>query len=99
MAWTRDRLEEVARTRLGGAKLVVVANREPYIHAYNGDNIRCMRPASGLTTALDPVPCCAPAAASGWRTEAATPTAPRPTSTAGWRCLRRTPATPCGASG
>jgi trehalose 6-phosphate synthase len=55
MAWTRDRLEEVARTRLGGAKLVVVANREPYIHAYDGDDIRCMRPASGLTTALDPV--------------------------------------------
>src|SRR5262245_46380564 len=55
MAWTRDRLEEVARTRLGGAKLVVVANREPYIHAYDGDDIRCLRPASGLTTALDPV--------------------------------------------
>jgi trehalose 6-phosphate synthase len=55
MAWTRNRLEEVARTRLGGAKLVVVANREPYIHAYDGDDIRCLRPASGLTTALDPV--------------------------------------------
>ena len=55
MAWTRDRLEEVARTRLGGAKLVVVANREPYIHTCDGDDIRCLRPASGLTTALDPV--------------------------------------------
>jgi trehalose 6-phosphate synthase len=55
MAWTRDRLEEVARTRLGGAKLIVVANREPFIHVYDGDEVRCMRPASGLTTALDPV--------------------------------------------
>ena len=55
MAWTRERLEEVARTRLGGAKLVVVANREPFIHVYEGEEIRCMRPASGLTTALDPM--------------------------------------------
>jgi trehalose 6-phosphate synthase len=55
MAWTRERLEEAASTRLDGAKLVVVANREPYIHLYDGDQIRCMKPASGLTTALDPV--------------------------------------------
>ncbi|OGR19741.1 MAG: trehalose-6-phosphate synthase, partial [Deltaproteobacteria bacterium RIFOXYB2_FULL_66_7] len=43
------------RDRLGGAKLIVVSNREPYIHTYEGDEIQCMRPASGLTTALDPV--------------------------------------------
>jgi trehalose 6-phosphate synthase len=55
MPWNRERLEEVARTRLGGAKLVVVANREPFIHVHDGDDIRCTRPASGLTTALDPV--------------------------------------------
>jgi alpha,alpha-trehalose-phosphate synthase [UDP-forming] len=55
MAWTRARLEEVARTRLGGAKLVVVANREPFLHVHDGDEIRCVRPASGLATALDPV--------------------------------------------
>ena len=55
MAWTRERLEEVARTRLGEARLVVVANREPFIHAYEGEAIRCTRPASGLTTALDPM--------------------------------------------
>ncbi|MBI3462186.1 MAG: trehalose-6-phosphate synthase, partial [Planctomycetes bacterium] len=55
MAWTKERLESVARERLGGAKLVVVANREPFIHVYDGDEIRCVRPASGLATALDPV--------------------------------------------
>lgn len=55
MAWTRERLEEVVRTRLDAGKLVIVANREPYIHVYDGDEIRCMKPASGLTTALDPV--------------------------------------------
>jgi trehalose 6-phosphate synthase len=55
MSWTRERLEEVARTRLGGARLVAVANREPFIHTYDGEDISCMRPASGLATALDPV--------------------------------------------
>jgi len=55
MPWTRERLEGVARERLGGAKLVVVANREPYIHSYDGEEIHCVTPASGLTSALDPV--------------------------------------------
>ncbi|CAN5302534.1 N/A [soil metagenome] len=55
MAWTKERLEEVAQTRLGGAKLIVVGNREPYIHWHRDGTIECMRPAGGLTTALDPV--------------------------------------------
>lgn len=55
MAWTKSRLEEVAQTRLGGAKLIVVANREPYIHRYRDGEIEWIRPAGGLTTALDPV--------------------------------------------
>jgi len=55
MPWTKKRLEEVARTRLNGAKLIVVANREPFIHVYDGEETRLMKPASGLTTALDPV--------------------------------------------
>jgi len=55
MAWTKERLEEMVRTRLAGTRLVVVANREPFIHLYEGGEIRCMRPASGVTTALDPV--------------------------------------------
>lgn len=55
MTWTKERLEQVARSRLGGAKLLVVANREPYIHVLDGEEVRCMKPASGLTTALDPV--------------------------------------------
>ena len=55
MAWTKARLEDVARTRLGGAKLIVVANREPYIHRYRDGEVEWIRPAGGLTTALDPV--------------------------------------------
>ena len=55
MGWSKERLEHVARTRLGGAKLIVVANREPYIHRYHDGEIDWIRPAGGLTTALDPV--------------------------------------------
>lgn len=55
MAWDKERLETVARERLSGAKLILVANREPYIHVFEGRDIRCIRPASGLATALDPV--------------------------------------------
>jgi trehalose 6-phosphate synthase len=55
MPWTRERLEDVVRTRLVDARLVMVANREPFIHVYEGGDIHWMRPASGVTTALDPV--------------------------------------------
>ena len=55
MGWSKARLEEVARTRLGGAKVIVVANREPYIHRHAKGGIEWIRPAGGLTTALDPV--------------------------------------------
>ena len=55
MAWTQERLESVVASRLGGAKLIVVANREPYIHRLANGRIELMRPAGGLTTALDPV--------------------------------------------
>ena len=37
MAWTKGAWRDVARTRLGGARLVVVANREPFIHVYDGE--------------------------------------------------------------
>src|ERR1700756_5531370 len=36
MPWTKERLEEVARSRLGGAKLIVLANREPFMQACSG---------------------------------------------------------------
>ncbi len=36
-------------------RFIVVANREPFIHEYNGDQISVKKPASGLATALDPI--------------------------------------------
>jgi trehalose 6-phosphate synthase len=53
--WTKDSLEQYVAKELGDYKLLVVSNREPYIHTYAGDEIQCLLPTSGLTTALDPV--------------------------------------------
>ncbi|PKL52134.1 MAG: trehalose-6-phosphate synthase [Nitrospira bacterium HGW-Nitrospira-1] len=53
--WTANRLKEYMRAELEGKKLFLVSNREPYMHAREGSNIRCIVPAGGLVTALDPV--------------------------------------------
>jgi trehalose 6-phosphate synthase len=53
--WTKQRLHQEVAERFRGAKLIVVSNREPYIHTKENNRIRCITPASGLTTALDPI--------------------------------------------
>ncbi len=53
--WTARRLKEQMRAELDGKKLVLVSNREPYMHEKDGPGIRCIVPAGGLVTALDPV--------------------------------------------
>ncbi len=53
--WTADRLRAHMRAELGGKKLYLVSNREPYMHEKDGTGIRCIVPAGGLVTALDPV--------------------------------------------
>lgn len=53
--WTPDKLREVMRNKLQGKPLVVVSNREPYMHVRKGRNVEWMIPAGGLVSALDPV--------------------------------------------
>ncbi len=53
--WTADLLKDHMRAELGGKKLYLVSNREPYIHEKDGPGVRCVVPAGGLVTALDPV--------------------------------------------
>jgi len=43
------------KEKLGDYLLLVVSNREPFIHTMSGDEILCHRPVSGLTVALGPV--------------------------------------------
>ncbi len=54
-AWTRDRLRAHAIDALRGLPLVVVSNREPYMHTLRDGKPVVVRPASGLVTGLDPV--------------------------------------------
>src|SRR5207248_3662951 len=55
LAWTPETLRAILRTDLPGHEVMVVSNREPYIHVREGDSIALWRPASGLVTALEPV--------------------------------------------
>lgn len=55
MSWTRGILKQLARDRLADYNLIVVSNREPYIHSYVNEQIECFQPASGMAAALDPV--------------------------------------------
>ena len=52
--WTPERLAIHIQGRLDEGKLIVVSNREPYMHVRNGKTIECHLPASGLVTALEP---------------------------------------------
>ena len=53
--WTKEQLHDLVATRFRGVKVIAVSNREPYIHVRDGGTTRCIIPASGLTTAVDPI--------------------------------------------
>jgi trehalose 6-phosphate synthase len=55
LAESRETLRQLIRRRLGRHPFVVVSNREPYSHLYQNGRVEWIRPASGLTVALDPV--------------------------------------------
>ncbi len=52
---SREDLVTWARAHLGGRRLVVVSNREPYSHVRAAEGVRWVRNAGGLTVALDAV--------------------------------------------
>lgn len=53
--WTSGRLKEEIKVILQNKQLIVVSNREPYIHVRDGKQINCITPASGLITAMEPI--------------------------------------------
>ena len=54
--WNAERLRSLLHTQLRGDEVIVVSNREPYIHDFAPDgNVVVRRPASGLVTAIEPV--------------------------------------------
>ncbi|NJD87174.1 MAG: trehalose-6-phosphate synthase [Betaproteobacteria bacterium] len=55
MSWVPETLRTILRQDLKGDEILIVSNREPYIHVRRGERLEVLRPASGLVTALEPV--------------------------------------------
>ena len=53
--WSPDSLRKLLHKQLTDEKIIVVSNREPYIHIRKEERIEINRPASGLVTAVEPV--------------------------------------------
>ena len=56
--WSRDSLAPYLESLLAGRPLVIVSNREPWIHSLSpesSDTVLVERPASGLVSALEPL--------------------------------------------
>lgn len=54
--WSPETLRSVLNSELSHTQVIVVSNREPYIHNRGADgNVLLQRPASGMVTALEPV--------------------------------------------
>jgi trehalose 6-phosphate synthase len=55
VSWDADTLRLILREDLEGEEVLIVSNREPYIHVRHDGRTEVQRPASGLVTALEPV--------------------------------------------
>ncbi|MCL6484657.1 MAG: trehalose-6-phosphate synthase, partial [Janthinobacterium lividum] len=53
--WTPEKLRGLLEADLAGDQVLVVSNREPYIHTMTDTGISVQRPASGLVTAVEAV--------------------------------------------
>jgi trehalose 6-phosphate synthase len=55
-AWSAETLREILERELRGAEVIVVSNREPFIHVRDAEHgIALQRPASGLVAAVEPI--------------------------------------------
>ena len=55
--WTEGKLKDLVRAKLDESSMIVASNREPFIHVLDETTgkARCVRPASGLVAAIDPI--------------------------------------------
>ncbi len=55
--WTEGKLRDLIHAKLGENAFFVVSNREPYLHVIDEKTgmPKCVRPASGVVTAIDPI--------------------------------------------
>jgi trehalose-6-phosphate synthase len=55
ISWRPHTLKTILHDHLAGDEILIVSNRQPYTHNWNGEKIDVQVPASGLVTALEPV--------------------------------------------
>mgnify|MGYP001589086751 CR=1 FL=1 len=55
ISWNPRHLKDILQNELSGDEVLIVSNREPYIHVRRNDKIEVQFPASGLVTALEPI--------------------------------------------
>ncbi|RWO51877.1 trehalose-6-phosphate synthase [Mesorhizobium sp.] len=55
ITWSPDTLRKILADDLPETQVIVVSNREPYIHNTRNDGIELLVPASGLVSALEPI--------------------------------------------
>ena len=53
--WNKNTLRTIMEAELPGVEVLVVANREPYIHNFGNDGVELQTPASGLVSAVEPI--------------------------------------------
>jgi trehalose-6-phosphate synthase len=54
--WTPQALQQVVRDHLNSAQVIIVSNREPYMHNFDAQGHPVVQvPASGMVTALEPI--------------------------------------------
>ena len=55
ISWDAKNLKNILHQEFSGDEVVVVSNRQPYIHVKKEDKIEVISPASGLVTAMEPI--------------------------------------------
>src|SRR5512134_777557 len=53
--WNPETLRHLLHDQFSGDEVILVSNREPYIHVRTAQGVQVQRPASGLVTAVEPV--------------------------------------------
>ena len=53
--WTRESLQRIVKREIGDYRLIVVSNRQPYIHEMVEGRLRYAVPSGGVTAAIDPL--------------------------------------------
>jgi trehalose 6-phosphate synthase len=53
--WNPETLRHLLDEQFSGDEVILVSNREPYIHVRTSKGVQVQRPASGLVTAVEPV--------------------------------------------